>query len=70
MSRNKQDIIEKTAELTKEDVLENQQTIGAWKADIAEERAKQEVEQSQDNDERGKDEVEKEDKSEHSIGGK
>ena len=69
-SEPKQDIIEKTAELTKEDVLENQQTIGAWKADIAEERAKQEVEQSQDNDERGKDEVEKEDKSEHSIGGK
>ena len=63
--------VEQTAEMSKENVLDNQQSMEVWSADIAEERAKQEAEQNLENEERGRDDVKEEgEKSEHSIGGK
>ena len=69
-SEPKEEVMEELVESAKESVQDKQQSIGEWRADIAEVKVQQEAEQSQDNEERGRDVAkETESKSEHSIGG-
>lgn len=65
----KEGTLEREEDTVKENVLDNKQSIDEWRADIADERTKQEAEQSQDDHERGRDEIKgMEEKSANSLG--